>query len=89
MTSLDLAQQRLREFAEEAAGISPLYEHLASRAAEDPEVADLLTAASEDNATGELLLAAGRTARTRAPGRCSATSCWSAATACGRWWLRR
>lgn len=58
MTSLDLAQQRLREFAEEAAGISPLYEHLASRAAEDPEVADLLTAASEDNATGELLLAA-------------------------------
>ncbi|GAB2866190.1 DUF2332 domain-containing protein [Lentzea nigeriaca] len=58
MTSLDLAQKRLREFASEAAGISPLYEHLASRAAEDPEVADLLTAASEDNATGELLLAA-------------------------------
>lgn len=58
MTSLDLAQQRLRAFAEEAAGISPLYEHLASRAAEDPEVADLLTAAGEDNASGELLLAA-------------------------------
>ena len=58
MTSLDLAQQRLREFAVEAAGISPLYEHLASRAAEDPEIADLLTAAGEDNATGELLLAA-------------------------------
>ncbi|WP_329787706.1 DUF2332 domain-containing protein [Lentzea sp. DG1S-22] len=58
MTSLDLAQRRLREFAEEAAAISPLYEHLASRAAADPEVAALLTAASEDNATGELLLAA-------------------------------
>ncbi len=58
MTSLDLAQQRLRAFAEEAQGISPLYEHLASRAAQDPEVAGLLTAASEDNATGELLLAA-------------------------------
>ncbi|WP_086663076.1 DUF2332 domain-containing protein [Lentzea kentuckyensis] len=58
MSSLDLAQQRLRAFAEEAAGISPLYEHLASRAAEDPEVADLLTAAGEDNASGELLLAA-------------------------------
>jgi hypothetical protein len=58
VASLDLAQQRLRAFAEEAAGISPLYEHLASRAAEDPEIADLLTAASEDNATGELLLAA-------------------------------
>jgi hypothetical protein len=59
VTSLDLAQQRLREFAAEAAGISPLYEHLASRAAEDPEVADLLTAASpESNASGELLLAA-------------------------------
>ena len=58
MSSLDLAQQRLRAFAEEAAGISPLYEHLASRAAEDPEVADLLTAAGEDNVSGELLLAA-------------------------------
>ncbi|HEX7302439.1 DUF2332 domain-containing protein [Lentzea sp.] len=58
MTSLDLAQQRLRAFAEEASGVSPLYEHLASRAAEDPEVADLLTAAGEDDATGELLLAA-------------------------------
>ncbi|SEQ12510.1 hypothetical protein SAMN05216188_102144 [Lentzea xinjiangensis] len=41
-----------------AAAISPLYEHLASRAAEDPEVAGLLTAAGEDDATGELLLAA-------------------------------
>jgi hypothetical protein len=58
VSSLDLAQQRLRAFAEEAAGISPLYEHLASRAAEDPEVADLLTAAGEENASGELLLAA-------------------------------
>jgi hypothetical protein len=59
VTSLDLAQRRLREFAAEAAGISPLYEHLASRAAEDPEVAALLTAASpESNASGELLLAA-------------------------------
>ncbi|MFD4638497.1 DUF2332 domain-containing protein [Lentzea sp. NPDC058436] len=58
MTSLDLAQQRLRAFAEEASAISPLYEHLASRAAGDPEVAGLLTAAGEDDATGELLLAA-------------------------------
>ena len=49
MTSLDLAQQRLRAFAAEAAATSPLYEHLASRAAADPEVADLLTAASEDS----------------------------------------
>jgi hypothetical protein len=58
VTSLDLAQQRLRAFAEEAAGISPLYEHLASRAADDPEVAGLLTAAGESTASGELLLAA-------------------------------
>ncbi|MEU7475745.1 DUF2332 domain-containing protein [Lentzea sp. NPDC042327] len=58
MTSLDLARQRLREFGLEAAATSPLYEHLASRAAEDPEVADLLTAAGEEHATGELLLAA-------------------------------
>lgn len=58
MTSSDLVQRRLREFAEEAAGVSPLYEHLARRAADDPEVAGLLTAAPEATASGALLLAA-------------------------------
>jgi hypothetical protein len=43
--ALRLAQDGLRRFAErEAAGASPLYEHLAARAAEDPEVAGLLAA---------------------------------------------
>ncbi|GDY30020.1 DUF2332 domain-containing protein [Gandjariella thermophila] len=57
--ALRLAQDRLRRFAEqEAAGVSPLYAHLAARAAEDPEVAGLLTAAPPEFATPTLLLAA-------------------------------
>ncbi|MBB5956145.1 hypothetical protein FHS29_002731 [Saccharothrix tamanrassetensis] len=59
MTSLDLVRQRLSGFAQrEAHGVSPLYEHLASHAAEDPEVAELLTAAPEHFAYPTLLLAA-------------------------------
>ncbi|WP_309116806.1 DUF2332 domain-containing protein [Saccharothrix sp.] len=59
MTSVDLARQRLARFAElEAHGVSPLYEHLAAHAAEDPEVAGLLTAAPERFAHATLLLAA-------------------------------
>ncbi|MEU4743601.1 DUF2332 domain-containing protein [Actinosynnema sp. NPDC023658] len=59
MTSLDLVRQRLAGFAQrEAHGVSPLYEHLAAHAAEDPEVAGLLTAAPERFAHGTLLLAA-------------------------------
>ncbi|QFZ16800.1 DUF2332 domain-containing protein [Saccharothrix syringae] len=59
MTSLDLVRQRLASFAQrEAHGVSPLYEHLASRAAGDDEVAGLLTAAPERFAHPTLLLAA-------------------------------
>ncbi|MDQ2584810.1 DUF2332 domain-containing protein [Saccharothrix yanglingensis] len=59
MTSLDLVRQRLSAFAEEEArGVSPLYEHLSARAADDPEVAGLLTAAPERFAHPTLLLAA-------------------------------
>jgi hypothetical protein len=59
MTDLELVRERLREFAErEAAGVSPLYEHLASKAADDPDVAGLLTAAPREFAYPELLLAA-------------------------------
>ncbi|MFE2756136.1 DUF2332 domain-containing protein [Actinosynnema sp. NPDC059335] len=59
MTSLDLVRERLARFAEqEAHGVSPLYEHLAARAADDPDVAGLLTAAPERFAHATLLLAA-------------------------------
>ncbi|WP_158849242.1 DUF2332 domain-containing protein [Saccharothrix deserti] len=59
MTSLDLVRQTLAGFAQrEAHGVSPLYEHLAAHAAEDPEVAGLLTAAPERFAHATLLLAA-------------------------------
>jgi hypothetical protein len=59
MTDLDLVRHRLRGFAEqEAAGVSPLYEHLASKAADDPEIAGLLTAAPQQFAHPTLLLAA-------------------------------
>lgn len=51
-------KRRLSAFAERAAGSSPLYAHLAERAAGDDEVAGLLTAAAEEHATPELLLAA-------------------------------
>ncbi|MFD1148621.1 DUF2332 domain-containing protein [Saccharothrix hoggarensis] len=59
MTPLDLVRQRLAGFArEEARGVSPLYEHLAAHAADDPEVAGLLTAAPERFAHATLFLAA-------------------------------
>ncbi|MGQ0838257.1 DUF2332 domain-containing protein [Actinokineospora sp.] len=57
--SLAEVKQRLRRFAEEeAAGVSPLYEHLATRAADDDEVAVLLTVARSGFAKATLLLAA-------------------------------
>lgn len=53
--SLDEIKQGLRAFAAgRAAGVSPLYEHLAERAAEDDEVAGLLTPGADP----ALLLAA-------------------------------
>lgn len=56
---LDEVKRRLRTFgAGQAAGVSPLYEHLATKAAEDDEVAGLLTAAPDENAGPALLLAA-------------------------------
>jgi hypothetical protein len=59
VTSLDLVRSSLLRFAEvEAAGVSPLYEHLALKAADDPEVAGLLTAAPEGFGHPTLLLAA-------------------------------
>jgi hypothetical protein len=58
-TPLETVQERLRVFAaEEAAEESPLYEHLAGRAAADPEIAGLLTAAEPGKARATLLLAA-------------------------------
>jgi hypothetical protein len=48
----------LRLFADrEAAGVSPLYEHLAGKAAEDDEIAGLLTSAEANDARGVLLMA--------------------------------
>lgn len=60
MAELDAAKDRLRRFAEhEAAGISPLYSHLAGHAAEDDDVAALLLAAGNgSDARATLLLAA-------------------------------
>ncbi|GAA1333787.1 DUF2332 domain-containing protein [Saccharothrix algeriensis] len=58
MTSLDLVRERLARFARREARSSPLYGHLAARAAADPEVAGLLTAAPERFAHATLLLAA-------------------------------
>ncbi|WP_414635720.1 DUF2332 domain-containing protein [Actinophytocola sp.] len=56
---LERVQYRLRQFAQHvAAGVSPLYAHLAERAADDAEVAGLLTATSPEFATPTLLLAA-------------------------------
>ena len=56
---LDEIRSRLRAFADtEAPGESPLYAHLAGRAADDPEVAALLTAAPPEQARPTLLLAA-------------------------------
>jgi hypothetical protein len=57
--TLERVQRRLRRFAAvDTSGTSPLYVHLAARAAEDAEVAGLLTAASVEFATPTLLLAA-------------------------------
>lgn len=50
-------KQRLRSFAERVAS-SPLYAHLAAQAAEDDDVAGLLTAAADADAQPTLLLAA-------------------------------
>lgn len=56
---LEKVKTALRAFAEqEAAGVSPLYEHLAQEAAADEEVAGLLTAADEEFAKPTLLFAA-------------------------------
>ncbi|HVV24984.1 MAG TPA: DUF2332 domain-containing protein [Pseudonocardiaceae bacterium] len=58
-TDLDLVRARLRDFAtEEAAPESPLYAHLAAAAAEDDDVAGLLTAAEPGYARATLLFAA-------------------------------
>ncbi|HEX4224808.1 MAG TPA: DUF2332 domain-containing protein [Pseudonocardiaceae bacterium] len=58
-TGVALAQERLTAFAkQEAAGESPLYEHLATAACADAEVAELLTAAEEDQARATLFFAA-------------------------------
>ncbi|KZB82392.1 DUF2332 domain-containing protein [Amycolatopsis regifaucium] len=55
---LDEIKRRLRKFATvEAAGVSPLYEHLAAKAADDDDVAGLLTDARGGEARGTLLMA--------------------------------
>lgn len=57
--TLDDIRQRLRRFADEqAAEVSPLYSHLADHAADDDEVAGLLTAAESERAHPTLLFAA-------------------------------
>src|SRR5699024_7804317 len=56
---IDRIQRDLRHFADrDAAGISPLYSHLADEAAADRDVAGLLTAADAQDAKPTLLLAA-------------------------------
>jgi hypothetical protein len=56
---LDLIRRSLSGFARTAAaGVSPLYAHLAEQAADDPEIAGLLTATTAEFATPTLLLAA-------------------------------
>lgn len=58
-TDLDVVRRRLRRFAErDAAAESPLYAHLAQAAADDDEVAGLLTVAEPEQARPTLLLAA-------------------------------
>lgn len=58
-TDLDVVRTRLRRFAdEEAAPESPLYAHLAQAAADDDDVAGLLTAAQPYDARPTLLFAA-------------------------------
>ncbi|CAM4133615.1 DUF2332 domain-containing protein [Kibdelosporangium persicum] len=61
MASLEMAKARLTNFAvNEAAGISPLYELLATHAKDDDEVAALLAAAPENFAHGTLFFAAAQ-----------------------------
>jgi hypothetical protein len=54
--ALDGIRERLRRFADEAAEVSPLYSHLAGHAADDEDVARLLTVATSPDPA--LLLAA-------------------------------
>ncbi|WP_132878716.1 DUF2332 domain-containing protein [Tamaricihabitans halophyticus] len=54
----ELRGQLLAFAADEAAGVSPLYEHLATQAAEDAEVVGLLTEVAVPEEAGQLLLAA-------------------------------
>jgi hypothetical protein len=57
--TLERARRKLRRFASiDAAGFSPLYAHLAELAAEDPEIAGLLTATNPEDAQATLLFAA-------------------------------
>jgi hypothetical protein len=57
--TLDDVRRRLRRFADDhAATISPLYSHLAGHAADDDEVAELLTATAAELADPTLLFAA-------------------------------
>jgi hypothetical protein len=57
--TLEQVQRRLRRFAQvEAADLSPLYAHLATHAADDGEVAGLLTAARPEFANATLFFAA-------------------------------
>jgi hypothetical protein len=57
--ALEQIKQTLRTFAEvEARGVSPLYDHLATKAAEDDDVAGLLAGARGGEARGTLLMAA-------------------------------
>jgi hypothetical protein len=66
--SLDEIKRRLVEFAQrEAVGYSPLYEHLAASAAEDDDIAGLLTATDGDDARPTLLLAAAHRLVIREP----------------------
>lgn len=66
--TLEQVQRRLRRFAEiDAAGVSPLYEHLARHSADDPDVAGLLTVADGRFATPTLLLAAAHRALQASP----------------------
>lgn len=59
--SVERIQHRLRTFASTAAArVSPLYAHLAEAAADDVEVAGLLTAAEDQFATPTLLFAAAQ-----------------------------
>lgn len=61
MVPVELAKARLAAFAaQEAAGVSPLYELLATRAKDDDDVAALLAVAHENFAHGTLFFAAAQ-----------------------------